>query len=123
VPAPFVACIASPASTTDDDRACPADYPQKHLVGTGGTATCATSCTCGVNRSCSGAVTFYKDAACAMAGGAVTVPADGTCRQPNFVGAYLAYKATTIPVTTCTTAGTSAATAPRVTPARTICCR
>jgi hypothetical protein len=121
VPAPFVACIASPKQAADEDRDCPAAFPQKHLVGTGAAFTCPSTCTCGVNRSCSGSVTFYANADCS--GGAKLVPADGTCRQPNFVGAYLSYRATTTPATTCTASGSSTATNARVTAARTICCR
>ncbi|MDB4938939.1 MAG: hypothetical protein JWP87_5911 [Labilithrix sp.] len=121
VPAPFVACIASPPSTADDDRACPPDFPQKHLVGAAATFTCGATCACNVTKSCTGSVTFYSDAACAT--GAKLVPADGTCRDPGFTGAYLSYKATTTPATTCTVTGNSTATNARVTPARTVCCR
>jgi hypothetical protein len=121
VAAPFVACIASPVSAADDDRACPSDYPTKHLVGTAAAFTCGATCTCGVTRSCTGSLTFYSDGACAN--GAKTVAADAACHDPGFAGAYLSYKATTTPTTTCTSAGTSTATNGRLTAARTICCR
>jgi len=48
----------------DGDVACPPEAPNKRLVATGSTLTCA-SCTCSASSTCSGGgATFYSDSMC-----------------------------------------------------------
>jgi len=91
----FKTCLLAPG-----DMACPAEAPEKHLVGTDVNLTCsACGCSAVGPSSCAGTWTLYSDAACATL--IDTVP-------PNVCTATTqttirSYKWTPVPVTvTCT---------------------
>ena len=114
---PFRACFSS-----DGDRACPAGFPEKHVVGASAAFDCASTCGCTVaTRTCAPILNLYASATCA--GVPHSVPADGVCRS-GFSGSYNSYKVTTAPDATCApSGGNPVANNVRLDAMTTVCCR
>ncbi len=68
---PFLECIELTAAGS-----CPAPFTRPRTLGSDFIVSCPT-CTCGVNASCTGTLTFYDKGGCTGASVAVTV--DGSC--------------------------------------------
>src|SRR5690606_1766303 len=116
---PFASCVARAG-----DEACPAGFPDKHLVGSeGAELECTGTCGCTVNRApCQGAVHLYSDGSCNV--DEVVVPANGLCGGPDLQGADVdSYRVVATSTTTCTGTGSPAASGVQMKNARTVCCR
>jgi hypothetical protein len=101
------------------DVSCPAELPQKTLVGTGVTIACS-ACPCtATNAACTGVATYYGDSGCATKVATVTT-ACGPSGAENNTQAN-AYKWAGTTTATCTI-GASSATA-SLSEVSTICCR
>jgi hypothetical protein len=106
----FHACMRAPG-----DVACPAQAPNKHLVGAGAAVTCG-ACGCTLAATCGGSITFYSDTNCTTSLFTIT---DTACTLEG-TGTYSSYLWQGKTSTSCTL-GPSAATAGLTAPS-TICC-
>jgi hypothetical protein len=118
--APFQACIA-----TAGDVACPAPFTTKHLVGSGASFNCSSSCTCGgVTATCRGRVDYYASGNCSGAVG-YSVPVTNQCLSTNNDGGSYAshlYVANAPLNVACTSGGSATPSAPALNQITTVCC-
>ena len=112
-PAALAACVAA-----SGDVACPAPLPNRHLVGSDVTLTCA-ACTCTTQATCTGTVTFYSGAGCT---GTPRVLNAGACTQVNQASFQSTRWAGTIATQTCTNVTPAATAGVSLTDVRTVCC-
>jgi hypothetical protein len=118
LPAPYRACVVSPAP----GAVCPADFPERHDVGTGVSLNCS-SCACKPTATCTGTMTVYIDNACQD--DALSIPADGACHPSNspLGTTYGSYRYVgQASAVSCQAIGSSSAQNVQLTGAETICC-
>ena len=119
VAAPFGACIG-----TTGDVACPAGFPNKHVLGTGANFTCSTGCTCGVTATCKGKLNYFASGDCSGAVGMFVIVDDG-CHSTDAAGASFlshAYVPFNPQNVACTKTGSTTPSTPALSEAETICC-
>jgi hypothetical protein len=109
-PASFHACLRSAG-----DVACPANAPNKRLVGSGAPVTCG-ACPCTVTATCSGTITFYSDTACGSSVATVSTAACGATGSVN----YASYKWAGTTATSCVLGASPASVS--LADVATICC-
>jgi hypothetical protein len=117
-PAGFSACIFN-----DADTACPTGWPNRTVVGSSTTVSCAACTGCTGSATCTGGkLTFFSDNACANS--LATFNVDGSCQATGgseSVKSY-AYKSATATNVQCKGSGPQTASV-GLTGARTVCCK
>jgi hypothetical protein len=116
VPAPFRTCLIA-----DSDKACPAGFAEKHVVGDAVTATCGACPACTVSTTCGGTLSIFSDSNCTSGKKTFTF---GVCDDPGLSGSYNSYKYEAAITTNCTApGGTRDATGVALSHVRALCCR
>lgn len=120
-PAPFASCVAASGAL-----ACPAAWPQRHVVGASASFTCGAGCTCAVAGQCNatGTLSYFASGNCSGTA-ELTYPVNGACNATGGSNvAYASHRYDPAPPTNVRCQSTGASTpSPALAQETTICCK